>query len=158
MSWKPVRVLFIGDEPSSRNVDENIPFVGTPSYKRLLRWIGELDLDIRNVGLINAKNVNFINIRNYDRVVVLGKKTEKNVNVKTHLGPVILTEKTKDIDLVSLQMMGILEFTLYNGKKPEILQTVISKTIDHPSPRNRNFNDPVYEKKMLKELKRWLYE
>lgn len=33
-----------------------------------------------------------------------------------------------------------------------------TKVIDHPSPRNRKFNDPKYEPKMLKELKEWLYE
>lgn len=30
--------------------------------------------------------------------------------------------------------------------------------IDHPSPRNRNLNDPKYEKKMLKQLKKYLDE
>lgn len=29
--------------------------------------------------------------------------------------------------------------------------------VDHPSPRNRNFNDPEYEKTMLKNLKGWIY-
>jgi hypothetical protein len=28
--------------------------------------------------------------------------------------------------------------------------------IDHPSPRNRNLNDPKYEKQMLKKLKKYL--
>lgn len=30
--------------------------------------------------------------------------------------------------------------------------------IDHPSPRNRNLNDPEYEKQMLKKLKAYLDE
>lgn len=28
--------------------------------------------------------------------------------------------------------------------------------IDHPSPRNRNFNDPTYEVKMLEDLRKYL--
>jgi hypothetical protein len=28
--------------------------------------------------------------------------------------------------------------------------------LDHPSGKNRKFNDPKYEKQMLKELKEWL--
>ena len=30
--------------------------------------------------------------------------------------------------------------------------------IDHPSPRNRNLNDPHYEQQMLKNLKKYLDE
>lgn len=30
--------------------------------------------------------------------------------------------------------------------------------IDHPSPRNRNFNDPAYEPRMLERLKEYLNE
>jgi uracil-DNA glycosylase len=34
-----MKVLFVGDRPSRLNKDPKIAFVGTPSYKNLLRWI-----------------------------------------------------------------------------------------------------------------------
>ena len=33
---------------------------------------------------------------------------------------------------------------------------IVLIAIDHPSPRNRNFNDPAYEGEMLKRLKKEL--
>ncbi len=121
-SWKPLRVLFIGDEVSSRNVSPDVPFVGTPSYKRLLRWIGELDLDISKVRIENA---GFITYNGEDKIVFLGKKASLNTR--------ILIQQLEIVD-------------------------VDCKIIDHPSPRNRKFNDKSYEAKMLKELRKWLYE
>lgn len=123
--WRPVKVLFIGDEPSSKNVDPAVPFVGTASYKRLLKWIGELDLDIQNVQLLNTDDEIRISSHITDKVVFLGKKS-----------------------------CTLLKFISYgvNVPNPGV------KIIDHPSPRNSNFNNPGYEKKMLKELKEWIYE
>lgn len=122
MNWRPLKVLFIGDEPSSKNKCPNTPFAGTPSYKRLLRWIGELDLDISKVQIINCKQTPAS--YNYDKVIVLGK---------TALNKLLQSRPFME-----------LHFSL--------------KTIDHPSPRNRKFNKPGYEAKMLKDLKKWLYE
>lgn len=123
-TWKPLKVLFIGDKPSSKNVDEDIPFVGTPSYKRLLKWIGELDLDIHHVRLENkVGDILILEKEHFDAIVFLGKASE----------------------------------LLVQTGKPEIELPRLF-TVDHPSPRNRNLNDPMYEKKMLKQLKEWLYE
>lgn len=123
-NWKPLRILFIGDEPSSRNVSPDVPFVGTASYKRLLRWIGELDLDISKITLKNSGYITLYN--NPDKIVFLGNKAAQNTKIF----------------------------------RPGVFDTPIPnfKIIDHPSPRNRKFNDPKYEAKMLKELKKWLYE
>lgn len=124
MSWKPLKVLFIGDKPSSKNVNQDVPFVGTSSYKRLLKWIGELDLDIQNVRLENKQGDYLIIQKNmFDAIVFLGKASEMPV----HRG------------------------------NPEVNIPKLF-TVDHPSPRNRNFNNPTYEKRMLKKLKEWLYE
>lgn len=128
MSWKPLNVLFIGEEPSSRNVNKNVPFVGTSSYKRLLNWIGELDLNIANVSLHNVDDVETIYTGNFDVIIFLGKKASKSLKK--------IIEEDEWYDL---------------SRSPSV------KIIDHPSPRNRKFNDPNYERKMLKELKEWLY-
>lgn len=122
-------VLFIGDQPSSKNVDPTIPFVGTPSYKRLLKWIGELDLSVGLVKIINKREHVMINEYEFDVVLFLGKKSETCVGVLSH-----------------------------RDGHPGAATVPKFKTVDHPSPRNRKFNDPDYEKKMLKELKGWLYE
>jgi hypothetical protein len=127
--WRPLAVLFIADEPSSKNVDLRIPLVGTQSYKRLLKWIGILDLDIRSIGFENRTNgAIMISETEYDVVIFLGKKAEIRVSV--------------------------MNFGESHG------HTIMPrfKTIDHPSSRNRKFNDPKYETKMLAELRRWLYE
>ena len=120
LKWRPLRVLFVGDEPSSRNVCPNTPFVGTPSYKRLLRWIGELDLCLDKVILHNGNGYTF---KEMDKIVYLGQKAA-----------------SRELDFINLP-----------GNESYI------KIIDHPSPRNRNFNEPGYEAKMLRELKNWLY-
>lgn len=48
-------IIFVGDKPSKKNVSTDIPFVGTLSYKNLLNWIYEMDVD-----------VNFVKTRNKD--------------------------------------------------------------------------------------------
>jgi uracil-DNA glycosylase len=118
MKWKPIKVLFVGDKPSNKNVRSDIPFVGTPSYSRLLSWIAKLDLDIRNIDMINVDKVDKTDFSRYNKIISLGKNSD-----------------------------------FYNQ-----LGWYKYKNIDHPSPRNRKFNDPNYEKKMLKSLKEWLYE
>lgn len=37
-------VIFVGDKPSRLNESPMIPFVGTPSWKTLLKWIKTLDV------------------------------------------------------------------------------------------------------------------
>jgi hypothetical protein len=34
-----MKTVFVGDKPSSKNLDKTIPFVGTPSHKTLMKWI-----------------------------------------------------------------------------------------------------------------------
>lgn len=129
--WRPLKVLFVGDEPSSRNVNTTVPLVGTSSYKRLLKWIGELDLDIQDVGLLNKKDEILLYGNEYDVVIFLGKKAECVIRVFSR---------------------GQVDYSPTLSFLPRF------RVIDHPSPRNRKFNDPKYETKMLAELKRWLYE
>lgn len=51
-------VLFVGDRPNPRkNLDLEVAFVGTTSYKTLLEWIYKLDVDINNVIMVNAFEV-----------------------------------------------------------------------------------------------------
>lgn len=46
------KILFVGDKPSSKNIDANQAFLGTQSHKRLLRLIipfdGKFNIDYGN--------------------------------------------------------------------------------------------------------------
>lgn len=45
-------LVFVGDKPSSKNLDPKVPFVGTPSHKVLLKWIDKLA--VKNYILLNS--------------------------------------------------------------------------------------------------------
>lgn len=42
-------VIFVGDKPSSLNENPAIPFIGTPSWKTLLKWIDRLEVSSYHV-------------------------------------------------------------------------------------------------------------
>lgn len=46
-------IVFVGDKPSAKNVDPDVPFVGTQSYKNLLLWIWTMDVNINEVSMVN---------------------------------------------------------------------------------------------------------
>ncbi len=77
-------IVFVGDQPSKKNIDPNIPFVGTQSYKRLLEWIWEMNIDISEVKLLNKDSLyrfmhNDFHVR--PRIISLGKNAEKVAKV-----------------------------------------------------------------------------
>lgn len=75
-----MKILFVGDKPSSKNTSPEIPFVGTPSYKRLLNWIYELNLDLNRVSIKNREQVvpEFVPLNEYV-IVCLGNEAEKHL-------------------------------------------------------------------------------
>jgi uracil-DNA glycosylase len=36
------KIIFVGDKPSSKNLNKDTPFIGTPSHANLLKWIDSL--------------------------------------------------------------------------------------------------------------------
>lgn len=50
-------IIFVGDKPSSKNVSDKIPFVGTQSYKTLLNWIWKMDIDVTDVMIVNKSSI-----------------------------------------------------------------------------------------------------
>lgn len=70
------QIVFVGDEPSAKNVDPDIPFVGTQSYKTLLNWIWQMDIDISNVSLCNRDK---ILVHPSALCVALGQKASKTL-------------------------------------------------------------------------------
>lgn len=72
-------IVFVGDKPSKHNIDPAIPFVGTKSYKTLLSWIYEMDIDISEVKLVNACDLNLWIYRK-DKHVALGEIAKKKLD------------------------------------------------------------------------------
>ena len=77
-------IYFIGDKPSKNNIDTEVAFVGTRSYKTLLDWIYRMNLSINKVCLYNADdfvrltdNNKIITIHEHDQVVALGREASR---------------------------------------------------------------------------------
>jgi uracil-DNA glycosylase len=76
-------IVFVGDKPSAKNVDPNVPFVGTQSYKNLLQWIWELDISVNEVKMYNKDSLELLSLMKYlgnnkINYVVLGDEAEKH--------------------------------------------------------------------------------
>lgn len=70
-------VIFVGDKPSRSNIDPEVAFVGTRSYKTLLSWIADMDVDVYVTMFINTTDELFHNyVSGYvttGKVVALGE-------------------------------------------------------------------------------------
>jgi len=138
------KIIFVGDKPSTKNLDSNVPFVGTQSYKKLLEWIWEMDIDIHDVKIINKEDVARESLkysRGYKRKwIALGSNAE---------------EVIKNLDIELITIMG----PVHGNRKLE-LYSVKGKfdhfKLPHPSPKNRKLNDKKWIKQQLKECKEWL--
>ena len=121
-----LKVLFLGMCPSAKFYD---PIKGNPSANRLDSWLDHLDV---------RGEYAFHNIIEHH----IPNPTIHNVNLERIVGYSQCFEKVIALgNFVSgiLDKLGIEHF-----KMP------------HPSPRNRKFNDPEFESKILKECERYL--
>jgi hypothetical protein len=78
-------IVFVGDKPSEKNLDPAIPFVGTGSYRTLLGWFADLDVDINVVKLKNKDSAERLAILQSwfphpIKIVALGNEAEKELN------------------------------------------------------------------------------
>ena len=86
-------VLFVGDKPSSKNTDPNVPFIGTPSHKVLMKWADTLGCS--NFLLCNSfSEYDKVCIRNSmekaNKVIALGllaSERLKKMGIHHHLMP-----------------------------------------------------------------------
>jgi len=121
-------ILFVGDSPASKNIDPNVPFVGTQSYKRLLEWIWRMDIDISNVEMVNQSGINFeclvSECSSYynGRIIALGNNATN----------------------------AIQEYGVKHRFKSNVFK------LPHPSGRNHKLNDKKWLTKQLKLCKMWL--
>lgn len=76
------KVVFVGDQPSSKNKDPNIAFVGTPSFNRIVKWLDVIKL--KGVKLVNSHNENQLKIikqleQSGYKIVALGNEASKRL-------------------------------------------------------------------------------
>jgi uracil-DNA glycosylase len=121
-----MRVVFVGDRPSSRNRYLYLPFVGTPSFKTLCKWIKALEVDSYNLSnsynnadrrrLYKWAHMNISSMPYFTHFIALGNNAHK-----------------------VLEELGIPHFKL-----------------PHPSGRNRQLNNKSFVDNKLLECKAWL--
>lgn len=121
-------VYVIADKPGKKNLHPAIPLVGTSSYKTLLNWLGQMNIDISRVRLFNQSSnpfgplaVNSLNVavkNKHIKILALGK---------------VATKYLADI--------GIAEFF----------------SLPHPSGLNRVLNSKKQLKKILDQCETYVY-
>jgi len=120
-------IIFVGDKPSAKNIDPDVPFVGTQSYKTLLGWIWKLDVNINDVTMTNIPD-------SHDELMAFAEHAVGSNNKVVTLGENAST--------------FVKEFRCY----PEL----DCFKLPHPSPKNRVLNNKKYVKSQLLKCKEWL--
>jgi len=121
-------ILFVGDKPSNSNLNLKVPFVGTRSYKTLLSWIADMELDITHIALANQDYlvVNELGCILYHNSTVGKKRRTKVVTLGS-----AAAKKAQDLGLQSF-------------------------ALPHPSGLNRKLNDKQRLSEELERCKTWL--
>lgn len=123
-------VYIVADKPSRENISPEVPLVGTSSYKRLLIWLGEMNIDITRVRLYNQSDSPFGN-----------SLARSSLNHSIELGQIrviALGQKATNY----LQKAGIKKYF----------------TLPHPSSKNRLTNDPKFVSMKLENCQTYVYK
>lgn len=123
-------VYVVADRPTKDNISTQVPLVGTGSYRRLLEWLGMMDIDITRVRMFNQVDDPFGN--------VMSKASLKQAIQLNHIRVVALGQKAATY----LTKVGVTDYFL----------------LPHPSARNRLLNDPDFVKMKLDNCKRYIYQ
>ncbi len=124
------KIVFVGDKPSDKNLDPNIPFVGTQSYKKLLDWIFKMNIDITHVAMCNKDGLKPFHT-GLCKFIALGNEAEKVL--KDHVNHYWDITKQKEY--------------------PEPARYF---KLPHPSGRNPKANPSEELDNLLKECSEWL--
>lgn len=130
MTYLHCLVYVVADKPAKDNISPQVPLVGTSSYKRLLTWLGDMDIDITRVRLYNQSDSPFSNLMSrvsLNRAIELGQ-----------IRVIALGQKAANY----LKKAGIEQYFL----------------LPHPSGRNRLTNDIDYVKVKLEHCKNYIYK
>lgn len=128
-----MKIIFVGDKPSNKNFRKDIPFWGTKSYTKLLSWIGELQIHLDDVAVIN-------------------RDAAYESTHPWYRGAVLECGMSERVFYVALGDKAEAELKKWTPFKENYYK------LDHPSGLNRKLNDKQYEKEMLNGCKRWLRE
>lgn len=73
-------IIFVGDEHNTKNFQKKIAFVGSKSYKKLLDWVYQLDLQTNQVDFVNQCNIDDATELMHDhiKIVALGNKAARH--------------------------------------------------------------------------------
>lgn len=77
-----LKILVVGDKPSSKNTSQYVPFVGTKSYARLKEWLKIIDpLRKHSFHITNSYRQSELNYIDswIGPIIVLGRSAEKRV-------------------------------------------------------------------------------
>lgn len=122
-------VYFVADAPTKDNVSPNVALVGTSSYKNLLTWIGEMNVDITRVRMYNQ----------------VDKPFDHPMTIST-LNKAVLLDQIKVIALGQKAA----DYLMDSGVK-------VFYMLPHPSPKNRVLNDKKALKENLGACKNFIY-
>lgn len=122
-------VYIVADKPTKDNISPKTPLVGTQSYKTLLCWLADMDIDITRVRLYNQIDDPFGNIMSK---VTLNKAIELDQIKVLALGQKAGTYLNK---------VGIDEYFL----------------LPHPSPANRRYHQSVFLNEKLASCRKYIY-
>lgn len=121
-------LYLVSDKPGKSNLSTSVPLVGTKSYKTLLNWLADMDVDISRVRMYNQIDHPFEGMS--------GLSLNNAIKAK-HIKVVALGEAAKKY----LLRANINEFFV----------------LPHPSPKNRSLNDKKFVKQTLEQCRSYIY-
>lgn len=122
-------IYFVADKPTKENLSLTVPLVGTSSYRTLLKWCGDMDVDVSRVRMYNQSD------KPFEGMSGISVNTAIEIN---HIKVIALGNAAKKY----LLKVGIKEFFI----------------LPHPSGRNRKLNDKDFVKKTLEQCRDYIYK
>lgn len=123
-------LYIVADQPSNKNLSPSVPLVGTSSYKNLLNWFANMDVDITRVRFYNQADGPFDN-------------------------QLSLLTLNKAIELEQIKVIALGQRAAKYLDKAGVEEYYI---LPHPSPRNRQLNDPEFIKGKLAACQTYIYQ
>ncbi len=123
-------IYIVADQPSNKNLSPSVPLVGTDSYKTLLRWLGDMDVDVSRIRFYNQNDGPFDN-----------GMSRSTLNQAVKLGQIkVLALGQKAAGY--LNKVGVEEYFV----------------LPHSSGKNRILNDKQYLENKLGACRKYIYE